>query len=170
MPISAAGNDVTRTLDDSGKGFTLLELMVVVAIVAIATLGVVLSLRDAAQTQLDTEAQRLAALLESGRAQSRMLGVPVRWRPTAKGFEFLGLQKIQPRSPATALPDQWQFAGTSASVAAPLLLGPEPLLPPQQVRLWKTEQPGRVLVVGTDGVRPFAVLSPDANAAVEAKP
>ncbi len=149
MPTSAAGNEV--------KGFTLLELMVVVAILALASVGVSLSLRDSGQAQLDMEAQRLAALLESARAQSRTLGVPVIWRPTASGFVFEG---------TSALPSQWQntdpSAGISASVTRPLLLGPEPLIPPQRVRLWMRSQPERVLWVATDGVRPFAV-QPDST-------
>jgi general secretion pathway protein H len=58
------------------RGFTLLELMVVVAIVALATAGVSLALRDSDATQLEREALRLSALLESARAQSRTSGVP----------------------------------------------------------------------------------------------
>ena len=50
-----------------------------------------LAMRDSAQTQLEREAQRLAALLESARAQSRASGVPVRWQPTEAGFRFDGL-------------------------------------------------------------------------------
>ena len=63
----------------------------VVAIMALATAGVSLAMRDSAQTQLEREAQRLAALLESARAQSRASGVPVRWQPTETGFRFDGL-------------------------------------------------------------------------------
>jgi general secretion pathway protein H len=153
MPTSAAGNEVrcpATTLRSARRkaGFTLLELMVVVSIVALASVGVTLSLRDSAQSQLDTEAQRLAALLESARAQSRTVGVPVTWRPTATGFAFEG---------APTLPRQWQNADVSASVDRPVLLGPEPLIPPQRVRLWMPAQPERVLWVATDGVRPFAV-------------
>ena len=60
----------TSTLPRTG-GFTLLELLVVVAIMALAMAGVGLALRDSGQTQLEREAERLAALLEAGRAQSR---------------------------------------------------------------------------------------------------
>ena len=55
-------------------GFTLLELLVVIAIIAVATAGVSLSLRDSSQTALEREAQRLAVLFESARAQSRASG------------------------------------------------------------------------------------------------
>jgi len=134
-------------------GFTLLELLLVVAIVAIASVGVSLAMRDSAQAQLETEAQRLAAILESARAQSRAAGVPVRWRATGNGFSLDGL----PPDTQDALPRTWTQPGVSASSAQPLLLGPEPLIPPQSVRLWLTDQPQKALRIATDGVRPFAV-------------
>jgi general secretion pathway protein H len=137
------------------RGFTLLELLLVVAIVGVAAAGVAFALRDAAQSQLDQEAQRLAALLESARAQSRASGNPVRWRPTALGFVIEGL----PQGKDTpALPTTWQTASTQAQ-SDPVLLGPDPLIAPQAVRLWNKEQPERSLWVATDGVRPFAVQS-----------
>jgi len=52
----------------------------VVAIIAVATAGVSLSLRDNSQTALEREAQRLAVLFESARAQSRASGTAVIWR------------------------------------------------------------------------------------------
>ena len=64
-------------------GFTLLELLVVLSIVALATAGAGLAMRDSGQTQLEREAARLAALLESARAQSRAGGLPVRWRASS---------------------------------------------------------------------------------------
>ena len=83
-------------------GFTLLELLVVISIMALATAGVGLAMRDGGQTQLEREAARLAALLESARAQSRAGGIPVRWRALPGGFRFEGL----PRSAQTTLPNQ----------------------------------------------------------------
>lgn len=137
------------------RGFTLLELLLVVAIVGVAAAGVAFALRDAAQSQLDQEAQRLAALLESARAQSRASGRPVRWHSTAQGFVFEGLPPVKD---APALPTRWQTAGTQAQ-SENVLLGPDPLLAPQAVRLWKQDRPERSLWVATDGVRPFAVRS-----------
>ena len=49
------------------------------ALIAVAVGVVTLSLRDPAATQLDREAVRLAALLETARAESRAAGVPLRF-------------------------------------------------------------------------------------------
>ena len=68
------------------RGLTLLELLVVLAIIGFAMAGVSLSLRDSSQTQLEREAQRLVAVLEAARAQSRTSGVALIWQVTPKGF------------------------------------------------------------------------------------
>jgi general secretion pathway protein H len=139
----------TSALPRTG-GFTLLELLVVVAIMALAMAGVGLALRDSGQTQLELEAERLAALLEAGRAQSRASGVPVRWHAVPGGFRFDGLAVGQ-------LPSQWLDPGTLVRDPSILQLGPEPLIGPQQVLLGHADHPERALRVATDGLRPFAV-------------
>ena len=42
---------------------------------------------------------------------------------------------------------------------ASLLLGPEPIIGPQEVVLQSADQPGRSLRIATDGLRPFTVIS-----------
>jgi len=145
MRTSVAGNSLSR-----GFGFTLLELLVVVAIIAIASAGVSFALRDSADTQLEREAQRLAALLESARAQSRTSGRPVQWRSLPDGFRFDGL-------PPDALPQQWLERTTQVRGPGLLQLGPEPIIGRQQVVLGSSALPGRSLRIATDGLRPFAV-------------
>jgi len=138
-------------LSPGTRGFTLLELLVVISIMALAAAGVSLSLRDSGQAQLEREAERLAALLESARAQARANGVPVRWRPMPQGFRFEGL-------PSTIrLPSNWLEPGVQVQPATPLILGPEPLLPPQSVTLTLRDSAIPPLRVATDGLRPFAV-------------
>jgi general secretion pathway protein H len=135
------------------RGFTLLELMVVVTIIALASAGVGFAIRDTGQTMLTRDADRLAALLDAARAQSRASGVPVRWRALPEGFRFEGLAGGNP-------PSQWLAADTIATPGAVLMLGPEPIIPPQEVRLASQQQPSQILRVVTDGVRPFKVLPP----------
>ncbi len=130
--------------------------MVVVAIIALASAGVGFALRDGGQAQLDREADRLAALLETARAQSRASGIPVRWRPTADGFVFEGL-------PPGTLPDRWLAPGTAVVGGLPLLLGPEPLIGRQEAVLTLLARPDRRLRVATDGLRPFAVVPAGAS-------
>lgn len=139
-------------------GFTLLELMVVVAIMGLATAGVAMAMRDGAATTLEREAQRLGALLESGRAQSRMSASTVRWRSTETGFSFEG-------PAAKALPSNWLSQDVRAE-SKTIVLGPEPIIGAQQIRLYSISSPQQSLTLATDGVRPFSVRAdaPQANA------
>jgi general secretion pathway protein H len=140
------------------RGFTLIELMVVVAIIAIAAGITALSLRDPASTRLEREATRLAALLDAARAEARASGLSVRWQPIpetmrdASGdqFRFIGLPASDP------LPTRWLGEGVQAQVvgAAAIVLGPEAVIPPQRIVLTLDKQQ---LVLATDGLGPFVV-------------
>lgn len=148
-----------RTLEagtERQSGFTLLELLVAVAIMALATAGVSLALRDDPQSLLEREAVRLASLLEAARAQSRLRAVPVHWRPTAGGFTFDGLA-------ASQLPRHWLQPDTVATPSQGVWLGPEPIIGKQSIQLRKVDQPGITLTLATDGVAPFRVM-PDTSA------
>lgn len=175
MPTSVAGNRSCYFFDSAMRpssvryrpfllkksaGFTLLELLVVIAIIVLATAGVALALRDSGQAALEREAERLAALLEAARAQSRASGVAVRWRVTPEGFVFDGL-------PVGTLPTGWlepdtraQGATADGRAADALQLGPEPIIAAQQVQLTLDGPPARSLTLATDGLRPFAVVTP----------
>jgi general secretion pathway protein H len=159
MPTSAAGNKAALTTKHSSLGFTLIELLVVIALIAIGTAAVSFSLRDTSETALERDAERLAALLESARARSRSSGVPVRWHPVSEStstsrasdataaFVFEGL-------PPQALPTQWLSPQTQVAANSLLVLGPDPLIGPQSVRL---QSQNFQLWVSTDGIQAFHV-------------
>lgn len=137
------------------RGFTLIELIVVVAIIAIGVAVATLALRDPTASQLEREAARLSALLESARAEARSLGLPVRWQPLAdqsgtEQFQFVGLP------PSSDMPRRFLAPGVQAQVvgAAALVLGPEATIAPQRVVIMLGQQR---IVLATDGLGPFTV-------------
>lgn len=136
----------------ASPGFTLIELLVVIALIAIGTAAVSFSLRDSAQTVLERDAERLAALFESARARSRASGLPVKWYPQTtdnnlSGFVFDGL-------PTHTLPGQWLSPQIQVAPNSLVILGPDPIIGPQSVQLRMRDSQ---LWVSTDGLKPFAV-------------
>ena len=75
----ACGREGPQT---KARGFTLIELLIVVAIVALASTLATLALRDPDASALEREADRLSALLEAARAESRASGLtaPGAWQ------------------------------------------------------------------------------------------
>lgn len=138
------------------RGFTLIELLVVLALVAVASGLVSLTIRDPNATALEHEAARLAALLESARAEARASGLLVRWEPHASPgsneFRFLGLPV------SSDMPKNWLAPGVSAEVvgAGAAVLGPEPLIGAQRIVLHLED---RHLTLVTDGLGPFEVVN-----------
>lgn len=136
------------------RGFTLIELMVVVTLVAIGAGVVSLALRDGAANRLEEEASRLSALLEAARAEARGAGLDVRFElasaESSDGaqFRFIGLPPSRP------MPARWLNEGTRAEIvgARALRLGPEPIIGAQRIVLHLDD---RSLSLATDGLGPF---------------
>ena len=166
MRTLALGNKLGNKLKArvvNQRGFTLMELMVVVAIIAIGSAGVLFSLPDASATALEREAQRLAALLDTGRAQSRASGLAVTWKPSETGFVFEGIAQIKNKKTGemedlVKFPNTWLSAETQVDMSSRLALGPEPIIAQQEVTLRNAT---RSLTLGTDGIQPFAIKSYD---------
>jgi general secretion pathway protein H len=161
------------------RGLTLLELLVVLAIIGFAMAGVSLAMRDSGQTQLEREAQRLTAQLEAARAQSRTSGVALIWRTTPDGYEIVsavassGLTTRQETwlNPTTQAQVNTRASNlTAAATASPwVVLGPEPIIAPASITLSVAAEPGSTvnaskvpqrqqLQIATDGLRPFQVM------------
>ncbi len=157
MQTSVPGNSPASPRRNAGRtgGFTLIEVMVVLMVIAIGVAVVSLALRDPAATRLERDAERLAALLEMARAESRVTGLAARWMPVPANdagvpFRFVGLRA------SSRLPERWLDADVRAQVvgASSVLLGPEAILPPQRIVLSLDEQR---LEVASDGLASFAV-------------
>lgn len=170
MPISVHGSDGGGPEPHRARGFTLLELLIVVALIAVASAVVSLALRDPQATRLEREAQRLAVLLDTARSQSRALGIPVQWRPVTDAREKVDAQgrRVDFRFdglPAQAdLPSRWLAPPEDGAIQVELparqtqlVLGPEPMIPPQRLVLHLVDQQ---LALQTDGLGPFLVMAP----------
>ena len=160
------------------RGFTLIELLLVMALIAMASGLATLALRDPAESRLEREGARLAALLESARAEARAAGLGVVWQPLAAAtpvaagsvggvppgadFVFVGLPV------GVVMPTRWLQPGVVAEVvgARTLGLGPEPLIGAQRVVLRIGD---RQLALATDGLGPFAPVTDELPAAPRAR-
>ena len=152
MPISDPGNK----RGGRQRGFTLIELMVVMVLVAISIATVSFAIPDPSNTRLEREAARLIALLESARTQARAGAMTVLWVPQPNGpeadYQFLGM-------PAPLMPPlKWLHEEVRAEVvgAKSIVLGPEPVIGAQSVILRLDD---KQLIVGTDGLAPFDVIT-----------
>lgn len=170
MRTSAAGNKPSHPPRQSG--FTLLELMLVLFIVALVGSGIAWAIGQQGRQGPLREAERLSALLESARAVARASGRPVLWRAVEGGFDFPGLEQAQiqagrngagGKDEGTPTRQSWLHEGVRAEIITPpgavvLILGPEPLLPAQRVRL---HVDGAAIDVGSKGVQAFAPVFDD---------
>ena len=75
------------------------------------------------------------------------------WRPMPQGFRFEGLPQ------GVKMPTQWLQTTVTVQTAAPVVLGPEPIIPRQTITLSLADGSSPALQLVTDGLRPFSVRS-----------
>ena len=119
------------------RGFTLIEVLVVVLIIAILVSLVAVQLSPDARHGLREEAARLAALLAHARDEAITTGAPLAWQRTDAGYRFL--QRGADRT--------WQPMDGEASLRARVL--------PTGVSVAAIETPATA-----NGGNPTIVLSP----------
>ena len=155
-----AGPRRVRARSLLARGFTLLELMVVVAMIAITVSVVSFAVPDPSSTRLEREAARLVAILESARMQARSGALTVLWVPQSRGddadYQFIGL-------PVALMPPlRWLTPEVRAEVVGgrSIVLGPEPVIGAQSLVLRLED---RQMIIGTDGLSAFRVVLPSAD-------
>lgn len=129
------------------RGFTLLELLVVIVILGIAAGMVSLSAVPSEERLLATETDRLAALLRLAQNEAKVSGRPLTWVADTEGYRFVSSDNGRRNRPDDPLRARaWPFP--VIRIDAPVLvIGAEPLLPPAEIRI---ATPNRELVLVLD--------------------
>lgn len=124
------------------RGFTLLELLVTIAIIGLGTAAVALSLRGGESRRLQEEGARLGALFRIAQDEARISGRALVWEADLEGYRFRPLVRepgarewrdelLRARS--------WPFA-VSRIDGARVVFGREPMLEPATVRIATAER------------------------------
>lgn len=150
------------------RGFTLLEMLVVMVIIGIVTAVVALTPSRNPVTDLKDEAQRLATLLESAADEAQVRALPIAWQPVDGGYVFseqsedggwhvLGDSLLKPyrwRTDVTGV--AIRYSGSSKTLVR-LVFGDESISAPVTIVL---SAGGRQLDVVSTGIGNFEVRQP----------
>ena len=155
LPIRLAGYARVHALHKQSmvKGFTLIELMVVLLLLALSSSLVVISTRDTAQQTLEREADRLVNVLEAARAQARGNSTALLWQSDAQGYSVRALSNPALQTHV----HQWYMPGTRSEPAT-WVISAEPVQAAVRLSLLLDGAPSERLSIATDGAASFQVM------------
>jgi general secretion pathway protein H len=129
-----------QTPTSSCIGFTYIELLVVILILAVAAGMASLSVSPSEERLLATEIDRLAALFRLAQNEAKVSGRPLAWRCDTDGYRFLAGDIVRGEKKDDPLrPRAWPFPVRQVE-ATDLVFGLEPLLPPASIRIVTSER------------------------------
>lgn len=137
MPTLAAGSNTPQSL--AQRGWTLLELLVVLGILALVLGMVVQSIPPAEQRRLQRESAKLLAHLEAARSNAMVQARPVWLVPTPSGWEL----RHSPQGPDWLHQEAWDAPGLQLTIATSpmtntveaMRIGPDPVMPKYELHL-----------------------------------
>jgi type II secretion system protein H len=119
----------------SSRGYTLIELLVAIAIIAVVAGMVALSLPGGEERRVREEAARLGALFRIAQDQARVAGRVLVWQADLEGYAFRPLDADAASwQDDTLRPRSWPFA-VQRLEAQPIVFTREPMLSPASVRI-----------------------------------
>lgn len=129
------------------RGFTLLEILVVIAILGVAAAAVAFSISTNDARLLQEETARLAALFRIAQNEARVSGRALVWEADREGYRFRPLDSEAARDWKDEIlrERRWPFE-VRAVEGGPIVFGREPLLEPAQLRIATAEREARLVL------------------------
>ena len=160
-PRAASGGARLPYASRRQRGFTLLEMLVVLVIAGLLVSLASLSLSRNPRTDLNEEAQRLALLFESAGDEAQVRARPIAWQPLDGGFRFdLRTEDgWRPLRDDLLGPRRWEGGVTGVAISYPgsdaqpsrIVFGTEAIDVPVQITLFSAA--GSATIVGTGNGR-----------------
>ncbi|WP_133650258.1 GspH/FimT family pseudopilin [Paraburkholderia flava] len=149
------------------RGFTLLEMLVVLLIAGMLIAVVTLAPTHNRRTDLTEEAQRLSMLFESAVDEAQIRSTPIAWQPVGGGYRFMrrgANGSWQPLADSVLGAHRWQAEVTGVSIrytggstTQRVVFGEESIDAPITVTLYSGDT--RMQVMST-GIGSFSVRRP----------